>query len=48
MALPQLPGGSASAMANMVEGNLAAVEPGTILIDEPMHDASNDASRSSG
>ena len=48
LTVPQLPGASASAPANRALGNPALAEPGTILIDEPMHEANNDASPSNG
>lgn len=48
LTLPQLPGASSSAPANRAIGNPAIVEPGSIMIDEPMHDAHNESSATNG
>ena len=36
--IPQLPGASVTAPANVAGRNAAAVEPGTIQIDDPMQE----------
>lgn len=43
VAVPQLPGASASAPANRHQGNPNTIEPAMIMVDEPMHDAPNEA-----